>query len=403
MPQIAREVLPLLAAYQGKKVDPLTEEAPGRIMHELRLGEMAVCKEIAFRPYYGTVDATPLWLVLLCRYVDASGDIKTAETLWPNVETALSYLEKETAGDGFLHYGGKAGAALSNQAWKDSGDSIMDKAGNLATPPLAVCEVQGYLYESYCGAGKLAARLGKEELARRLNGKADKLKACFKAKFFDAGTKTVALALDGNSRPCLVVSSNPGHLLSSGIVDDEIAGAIVESLLSSQMYSGWGIRTLSQSERRYNPMSYHNGSVWPHDNAMILDGMALRGYADDCSRIFESLVQSADSSDDARLPELFCGFSRKDYDTPVPYLVSCSPQAWASGALLQMLKSSLGMRVSGREIKISQPRLPLCMNSLSIKNLDSAGGRIDLEFKRDPANGKIVVHASSWKHVQVRD
>ncbi len=396
MPEISRDVLKVLAAYQGKKSDPFTEEEPGRIMHELRLGEMARCKEIAFIPYYGTVDATPLFLVLLTRYFEATKDTALLNELWPHCEAALLYLDKSVVSNqnGFLHYGGKAGAALSNQGWKDSGDSIMHKNGSLAKAPIALCEVQGYLYEAYTGTARLAQKLGKEELAAKLLGKAERLKAEFKKSFWLGEEKFVALALDADGRACTVISSNPGHLLASGILDQEMSDAVVKRLMQEDMYSGWGIRTLSSAELKYNPMSYHNGSVWPHDNAIIMEGFAKQGYSKYASELMESLIQSVEAYPERRLPELFCGFRRSNFERPVPYPVSCSPQAWAAGSIFQMLQSSLGLKLIDRKITVDEPQLPLKMNYLKIGNLESDGKKISLEFKRD-VGGKIQLGLKS--------
>lgn len=392
-PQLAKDVLKVLAAYQGKKHDSFTEEDAGRIMHELRLGEMAHVKEIPFIPYYGTVDATPLWLMLLSRYIDATGDLDVARELWSNVESALSYIDKGVSKDnGFLYYGGKEGAALSNQAWKDSADSIMHKDGKLATAPLAVCEVQGYLYEAYTGAAKLAARLGKTVKSSELEAKANVLKESFRKSFWLPEQKFVALAVDATAQPCDVVSSNPGHLLNSGLVDDEMANAIVDRLMKDDMYSGWGIRTLSSKEVRYNPLSYHDGSVWPHDNAMIVEGMAAHGRMKEACTVMESLVQSSKTASDARLPELFCGFSRNEFSTPVPYSVSCVPQAWAAGSLFQMLKSILGIKLVDKQIKVDHPLLPASINHLTVTGLGV--DKSTLKFDRDPATGQVGVTQS---------
>jgi glycogen debranching enzyme len=396
MPGLTCNVLKVLSAYQGKVHDPVTEEEPGKIMHELRLGDMARSKEIAFRPYYGTVDATPLWLMLFCRYWQATGDLELARSLWPNVEAALAYLEKCTAStNGFLYYGGKDGAALANQAWKDSGDSIMHSDGKLATPPIAVCEVQGYLYDAYVGCAELAGKLGHNDTAAKLSQKATDLKTKFKGTFWLPSQRIIALAMDGTGKPCDVVASNAGHLLNTGILDDEMSEAVAERLMKDDMFSGWGIRTLSTKEVRYNPLSYHDGSVWPHDNAMIIEGLARRGKMDAACKAMESLIQSAKAAGDARLPELFCGFPRADYPAPVPYAVSCVPQAWAAGAVYQMLKSILGIKLVDNQIHIVNPKLPASINHLVIDGLHSGKGTATVEFKRDASTGVVSVNSSS--------
>lgn len=389
-PELAREVINVLSAYQGKKHDPFTEEEPGRIMHELRLGEMARAREIAFIPYYGTVDATPLWLLLISRYTDATGDTSLAKTHWSEIQAALSYLQISTEKtNGFLYYGGKEGAALSNQGWKDSGDSIMHKDGQLATAPIACCEVQGYLYDAYTGIARIASRLGHAETSARLEQNAKQLKHEFRNRFWLADEKIIALALDGTKKPCDVVSSNAGQLLYSKILDEDIAQAVAERLLKNDMYSGWGIRTLSSKELRYNPISYHDGSIWPHDNGIIIEGLCRYGKKKEAAMLASSLIESVSTYSDARLPELFCGFERKEFPSPVPYNVSCVPQAWAAGAVIEMTHSILGITLKNGKIQIDHPELPSRMNYLKISGLKSGSKVFDLVLKRDALSGKI--------------
>ncbi len=393
-PNMAKEVITLLAKYQGTKEDKFTEETPGKIMHELRTGEMARCKEIPFIPYYGTIDATPLWLVLVSRYCDVTGDTKLALEHWPNIEAALNYLKRSTPDD-FLYYGSRSEAgkqaALTNQAWKDSGDSVMHKDGTLASAPIAICEVQGYLYDAYTGTAKLAKKLGKKELAAELNGRADKLKAHFDKSFWLPPEKFVALALDATREPCDVVASNPGHLLSSGIIDSKQADAISNRLMKSDMFSGWGIRTLSSKEKRYDPKSYHDGSVWPHDNALIVEGMTKRGHQEEASRVIAALFEVAAVSPDKRLPELFCGFQRQDETTPVPYNVSCVPQLWCVGSVFQMVKGMTGLSATGGKITLEHPRLPNGVNDLTM-NFPARQGQASqvVKIKRDRRTGVIT-------------
>ncbi|CAN5373729.1 amylo-alpha-1,6-glucosidase [soil metagenome] len=351
-PDSAKEIITLLANYQGVKEDKFTEETPGKIMHELRTGEMARTREIPFIPYYGTVDATPLWLVLVNRYVATTGDIETASRLWPNIEAALTYLKANTAND-FLFYGkvaenGKE-PALTNQAWKDSGDSVMYKDGKLAKPPIAICEVQGYLYDAWISGANLADKLGKGEEAKALRLKAKKLKKHFKTSFWLPEQKYIALALDGDSKPCSVVASNAGHLLTSGIIDQEEKLAISKRLLKSDMFSGWGIRTLSSEEKAYDPASYHNGSVWPHDNSLILAGMR-KELPKETANVISALFEVAMESKDKRLPELFCGYPRKrDEAAPKSYAVSCVPQLWCVGGVFSMVESLAGSLAENQE------------------------------------------------------
>ena len=402
-PGLSKQILQVLANYQGTKSDPFTEEQPGRILHELRVGEMARAKEIPFIPFYGSIDSTPLWLILLNRYVDTTGDITLAKDLWPNVESALNYLDKSTAttNGGFLYYGGQGKSFLSNQCWKDSGDSIMHKDGNLAPQPIAACEVQGYLYKTYADTAKLARQLGHNDQADSLEKKAALLKANFEKSFWQPDTQFVALALDGNAKPCKVVSSNPGHLLFCGILDQDKEDAVVSRLMQKDMYSGWGLRTLSSQEVKYNPMSYHDGTVWPHDNAITIEGMALTGHSREACTVMSSLIDAATAASDYRLPELFCGFGRGDFDTPVPYPVSCVPQAWAAGSIFEMLKATLGINNHGGQITISHPTLPAGVNKVTVSNLKCADKKVTLTFTRPKEDGVVAVEYEPGSPVTV--
>ncbi len=404
-PHLSKQILQVLAAYQGTKYDSFTEEAPGRILHELRLGEMARCREIPFIPFYGTIDATPLWLILLNRYVDITGDTALAEDLWPNVERALAYLEKSTSdtNGGFLYYGGKGKSALSNQCWKDSGDSIMYKDGTLAKQPIAACEVQGYLYQSFAATAKLAKALGHVDVAKRLEERAGTLKSNFQNKFWMPDQKFVALALDGDGKPCDVISSNPGHLLNSGILEPAMQDAVVSRLMQKDMYNGWGIRTLSSQEVKYNPMSYHDGTIWPHDNAMTIEGMAATGHQKEACTVMASLIDAAETASDSRLPELFCGFPRSQYDTPVPYPVSCVPQAWAAGSIFEMLKATLGIAPRKDRLEVVHPALPAGVNKLTVDNLKCGGKNVKLDFVRSGDSAKIKVSFTDGATVKVEE
>lgn len=381
--QIAREVLSVLANYQGKKIDAETEEKPGKIMHELRLGEMARAHEIVFAPYFGTIDATPLWMMLLHQYVEWTGDVAFLEKVWGNVERALAYLDAEaTAGNGYLRYGYRKGAALANQGWKDSGEAIMHSDGTRAVGPMALCEVQSYLYDAWRGAAALARTLKKDDQAVKLDEKAAALKERFPKDFWMADEKFVALALDGANKPCRVISSNPGHILSGRILTDEQEKLVAERLSRPDMYCGWGIRTLSSNERNYNPMSYHNGSVWPHDNAFCVSGLTEtkpgRALAEN---VVTGLLNVAVSEPDLRLPELFCGFSPEQFSKPVSYPVSCSPQAWAAGSIFQMLSALADIRPDGARLKIEHPSIPAGLGPLAIKQLKLQGKELEVELK----------------------
>ncbi|MBP9090370.1 amylo-alpha-1,6-glucosidase [bacterium] len=396
-PDSAKQIITLLANYQGKKDDKFTEETPGKIMHELRTGEMARTREIPFIPYYGTVDATPLWLVLVNRYVESTGDLELARSLWPNIEAALAYLKANTQSD-FLFYGhavdGKE-PALTNQAWKDSGDSVMHKDGKLAKPPIAICEVQGYLYDAWISGATLAEKLGKVEEATELKERAKKLKEHFKQSFWLPEQNFVALALDGSLKPCSVVTSNAGHLLSSGIIDRKEALAIAERLLKTDMFSGWGIRTLSSQEKNYDPASYHNGSIWPHDNALIVAGMRKHRLGNAVATVVNPLLEVAMQSKDKRLPELFCGYPREKEATPKPYAVSCVPQLWCVGSVFSMVHDLTGLVGRGRAVD-DCPQFPPGINWLKMEIPDRSKKRlIVIEINRQGKSDQFTTQVTA--------
>jgi len=381
MPDLSRDVLRVLAAYQGEKYDDVTAEAPGKIMHELRVGEMAALKEVAFRPYYGTVDATQLWLMLLAEYFKWTGDLELVKELWPNVTRALSYLDEATK-KCFVRYGGVKGEALSNQGWKDSGNSIVFKDGTLAAAPIAVCEAQGYLYAAWRGCTLLARHVGKWNLAHRLGFKAEWLRDNFQRAFWMAEEKFVAIAIDGNNRQCDVISSNPGHLLGTGILTPEQEQCVAARLMAPDMFCGWGIRTLASSERAYQPMDYQVGSVWPHDNGFAIEGLAKLGWHANAHLVFGGLVAVAAAQKELRLPELFAGFDRAAYKEPIRYPVACVPQAWAAGSVFQMLKACLNMKPDAQTgtIDCQGASLPPWLGQVVVKRIQVGDKKVDLRL-----------------------
>lgn len=381
MPEVSRDVLRVLAAYQGEKHDKVTAEEAGKIMHELRTGEMAILKVVAFRPYYGTVDATQLWLMLLAEYVRWTGDLALAKELWPNVKRALSYLDAATAG-GYIRYGGVAGEALSNQGWKDSGNSIVFKDGTLGKAPIAVCEAQGYLYSAWKGIATVARQLGKWSLCFKLAQRADQLRDAFQKDFWMPEQSFVAIALDGENRQCDAVSSNPGHLLGTGILTPEQEAAVADRLMAPDMFCGWGIRTLSSSERAYQPMDYQVGAVWPHDNGFAIEGLAKLGRHADAHRVFEGLVASAAAQSDLRLPELFAGFDRAGHKEPVRYPVACVPQAWAAGSVFQIIKACLNMQPNSKTgtIDCGGASMPAWLGQVVVKRIQVGDKKVDLQL-----------------------
>jgi glycogen debranching enzyme len=378
--QISKEVLQVLANYQGKTEDPATEESPGKIMHELRLGEMARCRETPFIPYYGTVDATPLWMMLLSQYVEWTDDQLFLEQMWPNAERALQYLDNEVqSGSGYLRYGLKGNVALGNQGWKDSGDAISHKDGTLATKPIALCEVQGYLYEAWTGGAKLARRLKKEALANDLDERAEKLRVRFQRDFWMPEENFVAMALDGANRQCGAISSNPGQLLGTAVLSSDQKQLVSDRLAQPDIFCGWGLRTLSAKEKRFNPMSYHNGTVWPHDNAITVAGMSKVKGKTAINEIVTGLFSVAGMTQDRRLPELFCGFSREQFAKPVDYPVSCSPQAWAAGSVLQMISAVLHISADVNQHCDSAPQQ---FGKVVVSGLRVHGQQVNLTFER---------------------
>ena len=385
-PELARGVLKYLASMQATGMDRSRAAEPGKIMHEARQGEMASRFEIPFGLYYGSVDATPLFVVLAGLYWRRTGDTALIKKLWKNIEAALDWMKiyGDADADGFLEYIPHA-MGLRNQGWKDSQDSVFHRDGKLAEGPIALCEVQAYLYAAKKEATGLSRLLGKDELAASLRTEAEELKKKFNEVFWDEDLGTYVLALDGNKRPCRVVSSNAGHALFSGIADPEKALRVAESLLSEDVFSGWGIRTIGAKERRYNPMSYHNGSVWPHDNAMTAYGLAAYGFTGHFNRVFGGIFDAALRSDLQRLPELFCGFHRRNGVAPTQYPIACSPQTWASGSLIFMLQASLGIyfEADKKMVIFKRPELPNFLTSVYLRNLQAGPRRsVDLLISR---------------------
>jgi glycogen debranching enzyme len=383
----------LLASYQGTRHDAWRDEAPGKIMHELRVGEMAHLNEVPQTPYYGTVDATPLFLIMLARHAAWTGSLDLFNELKSHVEAALNWIDDEIAagGTGYLTYATRSANGLANQGWKDSGDSIVNHDGSLATPPIALVEVQGYVYAAKRGIANLFRRVGDPSAAERLDREADALRDRFERDFWLDDLGTYALALQKDGRPAAVVSSNPGHALWTGIVGPDRARTVSTRMLQDDMFTGWGIRTLSAGERRYNPIGYHDGTVWPHDNAVAVAGFRRYGCAGEAARVMTAIVAAATHFDHDRLPEVFAGFSRRDFGIPVHYPVACHPQAWAAGAVPFMLESVLGLDPDGfaHRLRIRRPALPASVHRLSIRRLRVGKAAVSATFTR--AGGDRVV------------
>jgi glycogen debranching enzyme len=384
-PSLARGVLRFLGRHQAKETSPFQDAAPGKIMHETRKGEMAALRELPFGQYYGGVDTTPLFVMLAGAYAARTGDLGLVEELWPSLCAAMAWIEGDgdSNGDGFVDYARGAATGLANQGWKDSQDSVFHTDGTDAVGPIALIEVQGYVYAALVAMADLAARRGLTPEAERWQARAATLRAAVEARFWVEELGYYALALDGQGRPCRVRGSNAGHLLFTGLPTPERAGRVADQLLASPFNSGWGIRTLAAGETRFNPMSYHNGSVWPHDTALCAAGLSRYGARDGVVRLMSGAFEAAVQTD-MRLPELFCGFPRAAGEAPIAYPVACLPQAWSSGAVFMLLQACLGLSIDGwgGTIHVERPRLPIGIDRLTIHRLTVGSAVVDLTFQR---------------------
>ncbi len=385
-PEIAAHTLRLLASLQGKKVDDWRDEQPGKILHELRIGELARSGELPHTPYYGSVDATPLFLMLLGEYARWTGDTSLFSELRENVERALSWMDEygDSDGDGYIEYQSTSEKGLINQGWKDSGDAIVVATGKLAEPPIALIEVQGYAYAAKRAMADLFERNADVGRAESLRAAAATLKERFNKDFWSDELGTYILALQKDKRPAAVVSSNAGHALWCQIAEPGLARRTAERLLQPDMFSGWGIRTLSTAARRYNPVSYHLGTVWPHDNAIIAAGFRKYGMADRSLEVFQSIVNAASYYEPYRLPELLAGHSAADYGVPVRYPVACHPQAWAAGSIPFLLTSTLDLQPDAltKQLRIVRPAMPGLVHSVTMRDIRVGPASVDLLFER---------------------
>jgi glycogen debranching enzyme len=386
-PTLARSVLRFLAAYQATQPDAERDAEVGKIVHEMRAGEMANLGEVPFGCYYGSVDATPLFGLLAAAYHERTGDDVFLESLWPSLELALAWIDGpgDPDGDGFVEYARRSAHGLANQGWKDSHDAVMHADGALAEGPIALCEVQAYVYGAKRGLARVARRLGRPKRAVRLDADADRLREAFAERFWCDDLGCFALALDGQKRRCRVRSSNSGHALLTGLAFPQHAEVVARTLLGSDHFSGWGVRTLAASCARYNPMSYHNGSVWPHDNALLAAGLARYGETRAAATLFSALFDACKAMEEHRLPELLCGFERNPGEAPTRYPVACSPQAWAAGAVSLLFQSVLGLHVdaAARRIRLARPVLPPSVDQVTLYGVGAEGAAVDLLLERN--------------------
>ena len=385
-PEVARGVLRRLAFYQAKTADPLADAQPGKIMHEMRGGEMAALHEVPFGLYYGSVDSTPLFVLLAGLYAERTGDTETIVELWPAIEAALAWIDGpgDPDRDGFVEYMRATDQGLANQGWKDSHDAIFHADGRLAEGAIALVEVQGYVYAAKRMAARCARRLSLETLADRLDAEATQLAERFEASFWCPELDTYALALDGEKKQCRVRTSNAGQALFTGIAAADRAARVAKDLLQPSFFSGWGIRTVAKEAARFNPLSYHNGSIWPHDNALIALGFSRYNHKRAIETLFGGLYNAATYMDQRRLPELFCGFQRQQGQGPTLYPVACSPQAWASATPFTLLEASLGLEFDPfkGEIRLRNPRLPAFLDEVVLRDLRLSSSLVDLRVRR---------------------
>jgi glycogen debranching enzyme len=383
-PKLARGVLAYLASTQSIECIPEQDAEPGKILHETRCGEMAALKEMPFARYYGSVDAPPLFVVLAGAYYRRTGDLDFVRSIWPNVDRVLEWIGVwgDADGDGFVEYHRASANGLLHQGWKDSDDAVFHQDGSLAEGPIALCEVQAYVYAAMKAGGRIAAALGMKERALQLKAQADALRERFDRVFWCDELSTYALALDGNKRPCRVRSSNAGQCLFTGIVYPNRAARLVQTLFSLESHTGWGIRTIPEGEARYNPMGYHTGAIWPHDNALIALGLARYGFEREAVALLTGLFQASLHFDLHRMPELFCGFQQIPGEGPIPYPLACAPQAWSAASLFLLLQACLGLDIDAQksQVRFVRPRLPAFITELTIHNLAAGEGTADLHL-----------------------
>ena len=394
-PDVAPGVLTFLGETQATTVADAQDAQPGKILHEMRRGEMAALGEVPFGQYYGTADATPLFVMLAHAYFERTADRAFIDRLWPHILAALDWIDSfgDADKDGFVEYSRRSDAGLIQQGWKDSFDSVFHADGSLAEPPIALCEIQGYVYGAWSGAARLAEARGDGTTAARWRERAASLQRQFDQAFWCEDIGTYALALDAHKRPCRVRTSNPGHCLFTGIASQDRAGRVADTLMSNPSFAGWGVRTVAAGAARYNPMSYHNGSIWPHDNALVAAGLARYGFTAAAGRIMAAMFDLSEAVDLHRLPELICGFHRRGGESPTLYPVACAPQAWAAGAVYLLLQACLGLSIdaAARRVSFSRAVLPETIDWLRIMNLSVADSSVDLLLTRHTYDVGVTV------------
>lgn len=390
-PSLASGVLAYLASTQATGTSAFRDSEPGKIMHETRRGEMAALEEVPFGRYYGGVDTTPLFVMLAGAYEQRTGDPRVVDGIWKELLAAIGWIERrlEASATGFLDYARGEASGLANQGWKDSQDSIFHADGRMPTGPIAVVEVQGYVYAAFLAMSELAAAREQRREAAAWRSQAQRMRAAIEDRFWSQELDSYVIALDGAGSPCQIRASNTGHLLFCGVPSEERGQRVISQLLSPQSASGWGIRTLAKEQARFNPMSYHNGSVWPHDTALCAAGISRYGGREQAVQLLSEIFEAA-THFSMRLPELYCGFDRVAGQTPTPYPVACLPQAWASGSVFMLLQATLGVHIDGlrQEVRIERPFLPIGIESLTIRGLMVKGSRVDLEFHR--VGGEVI-------------
>jgi glycogen debranching enzyme len=395
-PRLAECVLRYLAQTQATEVVPEQDAEPGKILHEMRRGEMAATKEVPFGRYYGSIDSTPLFILLAAAYFERTADERLIQEIWPNIKRALNWIDAfgDRDGDGFIEYQQQTEKGLTQQGWKDSQDSVFHSDGRLADAPIALCEVQAYVYAAKLGAASLARVMHETDLATKLEANAHALHAQFDKAFWCEEIGSYAMALDGNKKQCRVRTSNAGHALFCGIATKARADSVTRTLLESHSFCGWGVRTVAAGEARYNPVSYHNGSVWPHDNAMIGLGLARYGFRDELVRIVEGLHEASCFVEMSRLPELFCGFHRRpETNGPILYPVACSPQAWAAGSVYMLVQACLGMTIDAgrKQIRFARPVLPSRVDAIHVRRLRIGDAHIDFDLRRAGEDAQVEI------------